>query len=329
MTKRGDLYHQVTAEMGRGPTAGGINPEKEILGREAKGGGFHPDNLPLTAANAFEWWNHKLNVAGRKAGAVVDDPFRYATWRQEAAKLGYKSDQQVRDLLKQGIKDTREHGYQAMNTKALRDLNKIRDKAEQLMLDFDSMTPFERTYLTRAIFLYPFLKASAKYPFMFAGEHPFTFGALAQTSNIGSQLAEQTLGPRPNLPEWAQGYARTPWGMVNIGSVDQMSVLAGELQSALGVGTPTPVGINRPFNMLHPGIQLLLEAMQSRNRYGREANLGSILKTDAPLPSYITQLWRSPSSVYSGQSYLDALKRSLRLYPFGVNPNWQPGQASR
>jgi hypothetical protein len=255
----------------------------------------------------------------------VDDPFRYATWRQEASKLGYKTDKQVSDLLKQGIKDTREHGFRAMNTKALQDLNKIRDRAEQLMLDFDSLTPFERTYLTRIIFLYPFLKASAKYPIMYAGEHPFTFGALAQTSNVGGQLAEQALGPRPNLPQWAQGYARTPWGYINIGQVDQMNVLAGELQSVLGVGTPTPVGINRPANMLHPLVQLAIEAAQSRNRYGREANIGNIIKEDIALPSYLTQLWRQPSSVYTGQSYWDALKRSLRLYPFGVNPNWQPG----
>jgi hypothetical protein len=80
--------------------------------------------------------------------------------------------------------------------------------------------------------------------------------------------------------------------------------------------------------MLHPLIQLAIEVAQSRNRYGREANVGSILKTDAPLPSWMTQAWRKPSSVYSGQSYWDALLRSLRLYPFGVNQNWQPGSGA-
>jgi hypothetical protein len=149
-----------------------------------------------------------------------------------------------------------------------------------------------------------------------------------QGSNQGEQLATQALGPRPALPEWAQGYARSPWGMINVGSVDQLSVLGSELQSILGAGTATPVGVNRPFNMLHPGVQLLIEMMQSRNRYGREANAGSILKTDAPLPAWITQLWREPSQLYTGRSYWDTLMRSLRLVPFGVNEDYGGGGAS-
>ena len=320
VTKRGDLYHRVTSEMGRGPTAGGINPEKNILGREVRQ--IRQDHLPNTAAAAFEWWNHKLNVAGRKAGAVVDDPFRYATWRQEAAKLGYKTDADVRKLLDQGIRDTRKHGFRSTETKALQDLNKIRDRAEQLMLDFDSMTPFERTYLTRLIFLYPFLKASAKYPLMFAGEHPLTAGALLQTSNVGGQLADKVLGSDENLPEWARGYARTPWGRVNIGAVDQASVLAGELQTLMGTGTPTEVGVNRPFNMLHPLVQFAIEAAQSRNRYGRESNLWDIAKSDFPLPSWITATYRDPSQLYTGRSYWDVLLRSLRLYPFQIDEEY-------
>jgi len=321
VTKRGDLYHRVTVEMGRGPTSAATADVPHILGREVRPLGAGR-NAVVKTANAAEWWNHQLGQIGRKTGAMVDDPFRYATWRQEAAKLGYKTDAQVKGLFDAATHESRRRGLSSTGTKAVNDLNKIRDRAEQLMLDFDSLTPFERNWLTRIIFLYPFMKASAKYPFMYAGEHPFTWGAAAQTSNVGQQFANQVLGPRPDLPEWARGYARTPFGYINVGSIDQMSVLAGELQTIFGTGAPTPTGVNRPINELLPGLQMAIELAQSRNRYGREANAGSILRTDFPVPAWLSAFYRQPSALYTGRGTFDALLRSLRLYPFGVDEGY-------
>lgn len=311
------LFERITVEMGRGPTSGGLSPERRgILGPDL---GVSGSNVVGRGAERVSQGMHRI---GSNAGAVVDEPFRVAAWRQEASKMGYSTDAQVKALLDQAVKDTRKRGYMKGGTKALDDLNSIRDKAEQLMLDFDSMTPFERTWLSRIIFLYPFLKASAKYPAMFAGEHPTTFGAAAQTSNVGQQFANQVLGPRPDLPLWAQGYARIPGGMANVGSIDQMSVLAGLIESATHVGHKTPVGINSPWEYLAPIMQVAAEAARGQNRYGREAGVGEIVKTDFAVPAWISALYREPSQLYTNRGEYGALLRSLRLAPFGVNPNY-------
>jgi hypothetical protein len=315
------VFQRVATEMGRGPTAGGLAIPEKILGRE---GGFRARGRGMQAVENIDY---RLGRFGHGAGAIVDDAFRVAAWRREAEKLGYKSDADVTKLLDQANEDARKGLKFQADSKAIRDLRSIRDKAEQLMLDFDSMSPFERDYLARIIFLYPFLKASAKYPVMYAGEHPFTFGATMAASNQGQQFANQILGPPPDLPAWAQGYARTPFGMVNVGSIDQLSMLSSELQSALSVahGQPPDVGINRPFQYLHPGIQLADELLRRQNRYGRESSYGDILRTDFPAPAWLSAYWRQPSDVYSDKSKLAAFLRSLRLVPFGVNQNYGAG----
>ena len=130
-----------------------------------------------------------------------------AAWKQAAHQRGYKTDEEIADLLDTASGSTT--NLTKAETKAKRELNAIRDEAEQLMLDFDSMTPFERTWMTRAIFLYPFLKASAKYPLMYMGERPIAAGTLGQLGLQSQAFGTQGLGERPDLPKWLDIGSRT------------------------------------------------------------------------------------------------------------------------
>ena len=309
------LWHRITVEMGRGPTSGGLSFKPSVLGRE---GGY-----------GAERFSHSLGNWGRRSGRVIDDSWRVMAWKAAARKRGYKTDAEIRKLLDDA--DSSRKSMTQANSKSKRDLNSIRDEAEQLMLDFDSMTPFERTYLTRIVFLYPFLKASAKYPLMFAGERPITAGALGQAGLIGEQLATspEALGPRdPNLPTWMQMASRGPGGYWNIGSVAPYAAGLNMVESLLGVGQAPEVGIQRPFDYLNPLYQMAIDMSQGRTKFGQAQPWYEIMRQEFPAPGYIRYAWKRPSNIYAERDWWNTLLRSARG-PFTVNQQAALEQATR
>jgi hypothetical protein len=137
-------------------------------------------------------------------------------------------------------------------------------------------------------------------------------------------MADEQLGSREGLPQWAEGYARLGGGQfLNIGSIAPIAPFLGIAESALNVGQPAEIGINRPLSYLNPVRQLMFELGRSQNKYGRDANALEILKQDAPLPGYLAQALglHHPSAQYSDQSEWAAILRALRIVPFGMTQN--------
>ena len=315
-------WRRISVEMGRGPTSGGLTSRPPLLGREAARRGPLPvraaENVSLTIG---EW--------GRRSGRIIDDAMRVATWKQTASKLGYDTDAKIDQLLDDasGGKFDRAEGEKAPSAeareRAKRDLATIRDEAEQLMLDFDSMTPFEKTYLTRIIFLYPFIKASAKWPVMFVGERPLTAAALAEAGRQGEQLTEEQLGPRPeSLPAWLETAARVGPGQYwAAGSVMPMAPAAGLVESLLAIGQTPETGVSRPIDYLNPAVQLSLQLAQGRSQFGQDLPAHEILRQDAPMTGLQRQLFglKGPSEVYADPSRTATFLRSLRFLPYGIN----------
>ena len=318
------LWQRISVEMGRGPTSGNfsIQSTRDILTAR-------PGSQGNRVGRGAEAWSGALGEWGRRSGRVIDDSFRVSAWRQSASKMGYRSDAEVEALLKDAERPFRQEkpgdakGNEEVRKreKAEKDLAKIRDEAEQLMLDFDSMSPWERTYLQRAIFLYPFLKASAKYPLMFAGERPITSGVAMEAGAQGAAFAEQEeiLGPRPELPEWLSGYARGPGGYVNIGSFSPFNTPPALLQSLLHLRGPAPVGVQKPVGYLNPVAQLIWMLGNQQNAWGREAPTEEILRSELPLPAYLAYPLRKPSERWEERDFWNTLLRSLRAAPVGIN----------
>ena len=320
------FWEQVSTQMGRGPTAGQLSSDQGFVGRTLKAKGSRGVAAAETlGTNLPRWW-------GARTGRVIDDSFRVGAWRQAARKYGYETKAEQQKLLSDAAAE-RGGKWHKNESKARKDLAAIRDEAENLMLDFDSMTPFERTYIARAIFLYPFLRASVKYPLMAAGERPLVTAAMGQAGLIGSEMADQAYGPRnPDLPNWAQGYARFgPGRYLNIGSVSPQAPLLGMLESGMALpgmvtGQPPPVGVNRPFSYINPLLQLAWEMSRGQNKYGRDTSWAGIAGKEAPMPGYLSQLLglRTPSDQYSDPSEMASILRSLRLVPFGMGPQSRP-----
>ena len=273
-----------------------------------------------------EGTSHAWGVYGHHAGYIVDDTFRVPAWRQSAAKRGVSTEEQVNSLLDDAEAATRkgetDGESRARREAAQEKLHGIRDEAEQLMLDFDSMTPTEKTWLSRFIFLYPFVKASVKYPAMFAGERPVVAGLAGLAAHTGEQVADETLGPRAEgLPEWTDAYARIGGGSyLPIGSFSPYQSLGDTIKTIAALGRPAPQGTNDPFGLQPPLLQLIQDLSRSQNQYGRDEPWQKILREDTALPSWMTQLLhlRKPSPVYSDRSLLDTFLRSTRVYPFGL-----------
>lgn len=329
------LWHRISIEMGRGPTAGGLSQRPTVLGRpgtQIRRAVRHPRETakaireapPGKFGRGAESISNTWMSWGRRSGHIIDDTFRVAAWRATAAKHGVKTEEQIEQLFKDATVSTRDMMRTDQKTpqgRAVRKLNSIRDEAEQLMLDFDSMTPFERTWLTRAIFLYPFLKASAKYPVMFAGERPITTGVTGGLALAGGQIATapEAFGERPELPTWMQGAARIgPDTYVPAGSLAPYAPALGILESIAAIGRKPELGISTPFEYLNPATQLMVQLMQGRTGFGTAAAGPEILRGEAPLPAYLRYPWKKPSKVYAERDWWNTLLRAFRG-PYQVN----------
>jgi len=350
------LWNRITVEMGRGPTSGGLSFHPSVLGRKGESVRQavkdRPQGMnrravikeamrtrePGTAGRVAEAWSHGLGNWGRRSGHIIDDSWRVAAWKSAARKRGFDTDEKIAELLDDASGSSERmmdaelklHRGEKMSSadraeiekqmKAKRELNAIRDEAEQLMLDFDSMTPFERDKLTRTVFLYPFLKASVKYPYMFATERPLTTGALGQAAFLGEQFATQpgALGARPDVPAWMEGYARGPGGWWPLASVSPFAAGLNVLQSGMALGGLPEIGVQTPFEYLNPLMQLGIELGQGRNKFGQEKPASEILRQDMPAPTWLRYWWKRPSNIYQQRHYYNALLRSLRG-PFTTN----------
>lgn len=307
-------WKRISVEMGRGPTSGGLSSRPPLLGREASRSG------PV-AGRAAESVSLGIGEYGRRTGRIIDDAMRVATWKQVAHKFGYDTEKKIDKLLDDAV-GNRKDTSAAVRDKARQDLAAIRDEAEQLMLDFDSMTPFEKTWLTRIIFLYPFLKASAKWPVMYVGERPITADILAQLSAEGSRMTEEQLGPRGPLPEWMQGAARVgPGKYISGGQLSPFAPAVQLLESVLGLPGSPETGISRAFDYVNPLAQFGVELAQGRTQFGQEMKPWEIARQDFPMTALQRQLLhlKGPSSMYSDRSLAGTFLRSLRFMPYGVN----------
>jgi hypothetical protein len=311
-------WHRISIEMGRGPTTGTFSQQPAILGRGAPGATppHLAERIGAGGARMSDVWANW----GRRSGRVIDDTFRAMAWRQAATRNGYKTPAAQRKLLEDASKRGKDVDTKARE-KARRDLDAIRDQAEQLMLDFDSLTPWERTYAQRAIFLYPFIRASAKYPFMFAGERPLTTAALGQAALAGEEMGTEVLGERPELPAWLKGYARGPGGWWNVGSILPQQMAIDLAESLITTGTPAEIGVNRPFQYINPLLQLAADIARSKNRFGRDATALEILREQTPMPSFWAQALRlrEPSEVFEDRKLWETLLRSFRMTPIDLN----------
>lgn len=166
-----------------------------------------PDRMRALAAagqHGFEAMPHEgEGFTGRVAGAGArwwakhaDSPFRFNGLAFEARKAGITTPAQFAGFL-----HDLEHPESLSPAQAAR-IDAIAKEANRAGIAYDRLSPFERNYLTRAVWFYPWTAASSRFAGWVFGEHPFK-GAV---SGLGAVQArnqqQQTLG---DLPSYEQG----------------------------------------------------------------------------------------------------------------------------
>lgn len=130
-------------------------------------------------------------------GVTTDIPDvlpRTAAWIHHAKKAGYKTPERMRSLL--------------TDPKLRDDLNHVHEQVNNAMGDFERVTsPAEKAWVQRILFVYPWLKASARWPFTFARDYP------AKAAYVAHASLEAERDPKYDVPVKTPSYLSELIGM--------------------------------------------------------------------------------------------------------------------
>lgn len=251
-----------------------------------------------------------------QAAGVADRGPRVAAWIYEARQRGYKTPEDWKALLESDSPD------------AVQMKNTIQEAAAQQMVDFDQLTPLEKTYLRRLIFIYPWIRGSVAWSAKFAASKPAKTALLGAAGNAAAQVSDKNLGaPQDSvLPSFLNGAfvgksnGRTA-RVVNAASVSPFGTLGNVLQTLSG---DTKYDI--PYDLIHPLIQSGIRVLQGQDAYGRHVGVGKSARNEAVnlIPGFSTNKYLldpgSQSKVYDNQGRLVSFaRRATRVGAFDVN----------
>jgi len=136
-------------------------------------------------------WQSRLQQTGNflanQYGKLIDDPFRFSSFLHEARVEGFKTPQQLHDL-------THNPGHADV-------LERISQRANDALINYERLGPSEQTLLRRLIFFYPWVKGSTRYAYTFAANNPVATGISSQAAKEGGRRQESILGAVPSYLE--------------------------------------------------------------------------------------------------------------------------------
>jgi hypothetical protein len=219
---------------------------------------------------------------GGKLSQFADEPFRRSMWIGYAEKYGFHGPEGWRRLLTSGDENV------------ARTRHLIGQKVRDDLIDFDSMSPRERRFASNYLFLYPFVRGSLKWPFMYLREYPFRAGLIGSlAANEGQQREQDVLAKttsessrtklKAGKRQWDYGWM-DPWNPAG-------QTLEGIAAAAQGLGKGDLSAIQQ---MLSPEYRWVIQALS-----------GSLPKTRAWqsalssfVPGYSTaEKWRRGGSL--------------------------------
>ena len=215
-----DLYRRVEIETGSVPAAAGL---PDLAGRRL--------GKTQKAEAGITWASRKTAGA---LGEVSDQPWRIASWIEYARQYGFESRADWRRLI------------DSDDANLVRVRNDISQRVREDMIDFDSLSPVERESISRFLFIYPFVKGAAKWPFVYARERPF------QGSILTLLAAQHAREGAEGKPVYEQGFIDIAGKPRNLGWLDPRSPAAGTgedlvniAKEALEIPSQGPQGVTQ------------------------------------------------------------------------------------
>lgn len=154
-------------------------------------GGGLTSTLALTRSPAKK----VTNAMAHWANMAVDLIPRRAAFLHVAQKNGYQ--------LEDGTLDAILRAAQRGDEDALTTLISMRDEAADAIVDFERMSPFEREFVTRIIFFYPWFRGATRYTYRFLLDHPMQAMGLALAMDYAHANAGEVMGDRPAYADMA------------------------------------------------------------------------------------------------------------------------------
>ncbi len=240
---------------------------------------------PLGKLNdkAAEMWNR-----------ITDMHSRRAAFSAEAAREGFRTDSEVVDLMTNPANE-------AARTRVFRQANKN-------IVDYSSLTPFERDEVRRLIYFYPWVSRGTIWTLRTMVEHPYKTFTMFELGQIGAENANKKLGE--HQPKWIAETGLVPVGASHKGlqkvinpsslwtpttAVQAFSAAADTAEAALGL----PHTASGAGDLLTPAATLLTQAS---TRYEGGAQATGLKGLAESVPFYQagrrSGLYGGPSKTY-------------------------------
>lgn len=266
--------------------------------------------LAAAGQHSFSAMPHEgNNIAGRVAarGATwwakhADAPFRFNSIAYEARKAGFDTPAKFKELLDK-LENPAEHN---MNAAQAAKVDWVAKRANREGIAYDRLSEFDRRYLTRAVWFYPWLRGTVGFAANTAMEHPFKAGALAAA---GVQGREQQAAELGDLPSYEQGLFQLKGGAKPlVADFSTFSPFATPADIAEAVVHPAQLS-----GFLNPASTAGTDLLFGLNQYGQ--------KSTSPLTDAAAALAAPTPEAQILSAFLERHKsQSRRMFP--KSPDW-------
>lgn len=124
-------------------------------------------------------------------GKLADQPFRDAAFLHEARRMGYNSMSDVDHLF-----DTARAGG-ARGEEAYAKIARMGNRAQEEVVKFKELNPTERALATNMLFVWNWVRGSARYAARFPLQHPIQGAAYTHAAPIGNSWVDKQTGGMP------------------------------------------------------------------------------------------------------------------------------------
>jgi hypothetical protein len=238
-------------------------------------GGIHA--LPSEAENV-------VGVVARKGAGWwskhVDAPFRFNSLAYEARRAGITTAQEFRSFLDALQNPSQLSPHEAAVVDA------IAKRANREAIAYDRLNEFEKRYLRRVIWFYPWVSGSVRFAGNTILEHPFKAAGLANVGRVGEEAQQRELG---KLPPYAQGVFKVgdaPGGLARVedwSTVSPFATPSEVVRTVTHSNHPTEdEQLARFLNPTYAALGRIVYHLNSRNRQGGSTlgnAIGSVAST--------------------------------------------------
>lgn len=133
-----------------------------------------------------------------------DAPFRFNSLAYELRRVGYGSPEKFRTAL-----DAIQNSGRGMAAHEWSKISAAFRRADREAISYDRLNEFEKRFLTRAVWFYPWVKGSSLFTVRSILEHPYKMGVLGNAGAQGRREQLKELGP---VPSYEQGLVKVGGG---------------------------------------------------------------------------------------------------------------------